>query len=336
MVFPLGRPATWRVIAMGPQIPAPASADGQTRELSLAELQGVVDACAGGGLHLRDPAWLTRFRLHHRLAARYRAGRAFLAGDAAHIHSPAGGQGMNTGIQDAWNLGWKLALVTRGAAAEGLLDSYEAERRPVGQFLLRYTDRLFGVFTRVVASSGLAAWVRRVIVPRVLPLVVGRRRFRALAFRTISQLAIRYRRSPAVEEAQPSPGRGPRAGDRLPDAPIARDGRVTTLQRELSGPCLHLLLCGPTERWDACSVDALRARYGELLMVHHLARQVTRNALQDASGEALRRLGVSGVAQFLVRPDGHVAFRSASTDLEPLSEYLNRWYPRPAVGPVPT
>ena len=97
----------------------------------------MVDGATDDGVRLRDPVWLTHFRLHHRQAARYRAGRVFLAGDAGHIHSPVGGQGMNTGIQDAWNLGWKLALVTTGSATPELLDSYETERWPVGRALLR-------------------------------------------------------------------------------------------------------------------------------------------------------------------------------------------------------
>jgi len=114
--FPLGQPATWRVIGMhaGPArwIPSGGAAT-EAAAASLQDLQSVTDVATSGSVRLRDPAWMTVFRLHHRQAARYRAGRVFLAGDAAHIHSPAGAQGMNTGIQDAWNLAWKLALVVR-------------------------------------------------------------------------------------------------------------------------------------------------------------------------------------------------------------------------------
>ncbi|HEX2483092.1 MAG TPA: FAD-dependent monooxygenase, partial [Methylomirabilota bacterium] len=120
--------------------------------------------------------------LHHRQTAAYRAGNVFLAGDAAHIHSPVGAQGMNTGIQDAWNLGWKLGLVARGVARDRLLDTYEAERWPVGQFLLRYTDRLFSTFTRAMSGRPLATWARRVVVPHVIPHVFGSRRVRRTAF----------------------------------------------------------------------------------------------------------------------------------------------------------
>src|SRR4029434_533646 len=110
-----------------------------TSELSLPELQRILDAPTEGSVHVRDPAWLTRFHLHHRQVAHYRVGRVFLAGDAAHIHSPVGAQGMNTGIQDAWNLGWKLALVVKAKASESLRDTYADERWTVGRTLLRVT-----------------------------------------------------------------------------------------------------------------------------------------------------------------------------------------------------
>src|SRR5690606_11429061 len=143
MFFPLGHPRTWRVMAMDATElrAARGAADDPvaTGHLSLPELQAMVDDPTRSTVHLRDPAWLTRFRLHHRQATRYQQGRVFLAGDAAHIHSPVGAQGMNTGIQDAWNLGWKLAMVSRGLADARLLSSYHAERWPVGRTLLRAT-----------------------------------------------------------------------------------------------------------------------------------------------------------------------------------------------------
>jgi 2-polyprenyl-6-methoxyphenol hydroxylase-like FAD-dependent oxidoreductase len=114
---------------------------------TLADVQELADALSPTPLVLKDPVWLARFRLHHRQTDQYRRGPLFLAGDAAHIHSPAGGQGMNTGMQDSANLAWKLALVVRGEADEALLDSYHEERHPVGRDLLRTTDRLFSINT---------------------------------------------------------------------------------------------------------------------------------------------------------------------------------------------
>jgi 2-polyprenyl-6-methoxyphenol hydroxylase-like FAD-dependent oxidoreductase len=117
--FPLGTPATWRMLTLRP----PVGSGGES-PVTLAQLQAIADQYTGGRLRLRDPVWISDFRVHNRGAARYRAGPVFLAGDAAHVHSPAGAQGMNTGIQDAVNLGWKLALTTRGLAAPTLLDIY--------------------------------------------------------------------------------------------------------------------------------------------------------------------------------------------------------------------
>jgi 2-polyprenyl-6-methoxyphenol hydroxylase-like FAD-dependent oxidoreductase len=336
MFFPLRTPATWRVIALrggthsrlgGPDYAAgdPSLTRG---ELALGDLQAVVDRATRASVKLRDPVWLSHFRLHHRQAARYRSGRLLLAGDAAHIHSPVGGQGMNTGIQDAWNLGWKLALVVTGRASEDLLDTYATERWPVGRALLRYTDRAFSLFTRAISGSRLATWFRRTIVARLVPWVFKTRRLRAMAFRFVSELAIAYRRSPAVAEGAPRLRRGPHAGDRLPDAPVERRGRATYLHREVAGPRFHLLLCGDGEGWDADGIAALENEHIGLLDVVRIGHAGGGDELVDVTGEALRRLGVrngAGAAQYLVRPDGYVAARCAGRDLAFVARELRRW-----------
>ena len=338
MFFPLGHPATWRVVAMAAADfdGAPVGRDEDAgRELSLAELQAIVDAPTGGAVRVHHPVWLTRFRLHHRQTARYRAGAMFLAGDAAHIHSPVGAQGMNTGIQDAWNLGWKLALVVRGAADARLLDSYEAERWPVGRLLLRYTDRVFGAFTRAMSSGGLARRVRNVVLPHVLPRVLGARRLRTVAFRFVSELDIRYRRSPVVTEGEPRLSGGPRAGDRVPDLRVMRNGRPVWLQEAIVGPHLTLLLCGDADAWDRGRLTAMLAPYSRLVAVQHLVRRTAPGvpgALVDERGDALSRLGVRDTAQYLVRPDGHVGFRCAGRELAALERYLTEWHPSPMSG----
>ena len=333
MFFPLRNPRTWRVIAVSGGLASPsatrpvASDEPLTGELTLPELQAVVDGATGGGVQLRDPAWLAHFRLHHRQASRYAAGRVFIAGDAGHIHSPVGAQGMNTGVQDAWNLGWKLALVAAGRVHPVLLDSYEAERWPVGRALLRYTDRAFSVFTRSMSGSAVASWIRRAIVPRVIPRVMRAERVRAIAFRFVSELAIAYRNSPAVLEGEPLLTRGPHAGDRLPDADLVVNDRATTLQREVSGACFHLLLCGSPETWDsqANAVTTLVTRW-DVLRAHHLTRSPSPDCLVDDAGTALSRLGVDDAGQYLVRPDGYIAYRCAGVDLGGLERYLARWF----------
>jgi 2-polyprenyl-6-methoxyphenol hydroxylase-like FAD-dependent oxidoreductase len=349
MFFPLGSPTTWRVIAAaggggghrmlrrGDAMAASHdTGEPDASDLSLKELQKVVDDATGGGLILRDPAWLSHFRLHHRQAARYRSGRIFLAGDAAHIHSPVGAQGMNTGIQDAWNLAWKLALVARGRAINALLDSYEAERWPVGRRLLRYTDRAFTLFTRAISGSPVATWLRRVVVARLLPRILASSRLRAYAFHLVSQLGIRYRNSPAVAEGEPRLRVGPKAGDRFPDAKIEHNGRQTYLQQELAGASLHLVLCGARDGWDPSEAAAITARYAGVVVIHYLTVRSSADVLVDTSGGVLSRLGVRGAqdsAQYLVRPDGHVGFRCAGRDLGALTMYLDRWL-RSSTPPV--
>jgi 2-polyprenyl-6-methoxyphenol hydroxylase-like FAD-dependent oxidoreductase len=319
--FPLARPASWRMLGMRP----PGGEDEQERaQPTLADLQGIAEAFTGGRLRLRDPVWLTYFRLHHRHAARYRADRVFLAGDAAHVHSPAGAQGMNTGIQEASNLGWKLALVAKGIADEALLESYETERQPIGGFVLRFTDRAARIATSERRTLRL---LRTELVPRLAPLVLRSSRARAYGFRTLAQLRIHYRNSPAVQEGEPALRRGPQAGDRLPDARIARNGRPGWLHDALAPPGFHLLLCGPTDGWNEHHVAALQERYNGLVSVHRLARKATPRVLHDREGQAFSRLGVDGAAQYLVRPDGHIGYRSGGTGLGGVERYLARWLP---------
>jgi 2-polyprenyl-6-methoxyphenol hydroxylase-like FAD-dependent oxidoreductase len=321
--FPLARPATWRLLGMRPP-GGPNGHELERTEPALEELQAIADAFTGGRLRLRDPVWQTYFRLHHRHAARYRAGRVFLAGDAAHVHSPAGAQGMNTGIQEAWNLGWKLALVAKGSADEALLDTYEAERRPIGRFVLRFTDRAASFAT---SQSLVLRLLRTELVPRLAPVVLRFSSARANGFRTLSQLSIHYRHSPAVQEGEPALRRGPRAGDRLPDAPITRDGQPDWLQQALAVPTCHLLLCGHGDAWDADQLTALHERYSALVAVHRLSRDAAPGILHDPDGQALARLGVDDAAHYLVRPDGHIGYRSAGTHMHGLERYLARWFP---------
>src|SRR5215208_5062050 len=190
--FPLAGPSTYRLIATRAE-DAPLDAGDPTLE----EVQQLATELCPLPVKLYDPSWLARFRLHHRGVDSYRAGQAFVAGDAAHIHSPAGGQGMNTGIQDSYNLAWKLTLVIEGHAPDSILDSYHEERHPIGQRLLRTTDRMFNV---AATPNPLAIELRNFLMPRVLPRVMGKRSLRARAFRFVSQLGIRYPDSPIVGE----------------------------------------------------------------------------------------------------------------------------------------
>src|SRR5919202_3277399 len=170
-VFPLAGPSTYRLIATRAEDAPPDAGDP-----TLEEFQQLATELSALPMKLHDPGWLARFRLHHRGVDSYRKGRAFVAGDAAHIHSPAGGQGMNTGIQDAYNLAWKLALAIEGRVADEFLDSYHEERHPIGQRLLRTTDRMFSV---AATHNPLLITVRDFLIPRVAPQVLSTRSRRA-------------------------------------------------------------------------------------------------------------------------------------------------------------
>jgi len=322
--FPLGKPATWRLLAMRPPTdPTPPDAP-----VSLDQVQAIADTYTRGTVRLHDPVWMTNFRLQHRAATHYRAGLVFLAGDAAHIHSPAGAQGMNTGIQDAVNLGWKLAHVLHGTGDPALLDTYEPERAPVGKMVLRFTDR---AFTMATSTNRVVRFGRTRLAPAVIPLALKLEAGRAYFFRTVSQLAIHYRHSPLSLDGPNPPRKGPKAGDRLPDGRIVRDGQPSTLHRAVAAPGWHLLLCGPPNRWAAEDVTRLGDRYAGLITVHHVNAQNTSGALYDPAGQTLRRLGLTprDTAQYLIRPDQHIGYRAGGTDLDGLARYLRRWLPIP-------
>jgi 2-polyprenyl-6-methoxyphenol hydroxylase-like FAD-dependent oxidoreductase len=161
--------------------------------------------------------WFSTYRVHHRVAPHFRKRRAFLVGDAAHIHSPVGGQGMNTGIGDAVNLAWKLAAVLQGRADSSLLDSYEPERIAFARRLVSTTDR---AFTGVTSSGAMARLIRLRIVPLLMPLFFALKTVRRVMFRTVSQTAVNYRGSSL------SAGRAGtiHGGDRLPCVKVELNG----------------------------------------------------------------------------------------------------------------
>jgi aromatic ring hydroxylase-like protein len=217
-------------------------------------------------------------------------------------------------------------MVSRGVADTRLLNSYHSERWPVGRTLLRATDRVFGFFARAAASGGAVTSLRRVMVRRVVAPALSSSRVRAFAFHFVSQLGIRYRKSPAVAEGEPRLSKGPHAGDRLPDAQVLWNGQPAYLQQVLGSPHLHLLLCGPVTTWNKIDVTKLAEGFPDVLAISYLTREISDGGLVDSSGEALTRLGVDGNATYLIRPDGHVAFRSGGPDLRGPAAYLAQWF----------
>jgi 2-polyprenyl-6-methoxyphenol hydroxylase-like FAD-dependent oxidoreductase len=243
--------------------------------------------------------WFSTYRVHHRVADQFRRGRAFLLGDAAHIHSPVGGQGMNTGIGDAVNLAWKLAAVVHGRADDRILDTYEAERIAFARRLVATTDQ---AFTGVTSSSATARVLRLHIVPVVLPALLRSRAFRRIAFRTVSQTAINYPRS-ALSEGHAG---GVHSGDRLPWVRLDWDGHDADNFAPLTSLDWQVHVYG-------APAPEVRAVCGERHLPLHEFRWES----------AMRRAGFRRNALYLVRPDGYVGLAAAEQSRAALTSYLD-------------
>jgi 4,5-epoxidase len=269
--FPLPGDDLWRL--MGPSPNAGAVAP----DAVLDELAGAVRRHTGTLPAFRSCDWTSTFAIHRRLVPSYRRGRVLLAGDAAHIHSPFGGQGMNTGIGDAENLAWKLAMVLRGRAGQALLDSYTAERRPVAEEVLASTSSLTGV---VLGGSVPARLLRdHLLVPLLNAPIVQR-----VVWEQASQLKVTYRRAAPGHRGWRPP---PRRGDRVADmAGSHDDGRPSRLHAELGAR--WVILAPATAVGDACAATAREA-----LGADGLARLIPARPARRA---------------LLVRPDAHLAW----------------------------
>ncbi|KAF6822078.1 monooxygenase fad-binding protein [Colletotrichum plurivorum] len=293
-----------------------------TGDPDVQEIKEFIEENAGGSWEVSDPIWLTNFRWNCRGVNSYRDGRLFVAGDAAHIHSPAGGQGMNTGIQDAINLGWKLGEVLRGDSGDAILDSYQAERHPVGEHLLRGTDRMFNV---VASQNFIVQYIRNVLMPWVVPWVWTNQPRRRTLFNFISQMGIKYRRSPLVGTAAGFDG-PVKGGWRAPDGEVA-DARGEkgkwllglTSNKEHTFVLFSGFVSDGEEVRDA--EEKLRAdkRYKERGIVKIYSGQATavEGGFRDKEGLLHKRYGFEKGSGFVViRPDGYVGFIGPAESVE--------------------
>jgi 2-polyprenyl-6-methoxyphenol hydroxylase-like FAD-dependent oxidoreductase len=243
---------------------------------------------------VEDVNWFSTYRVHHRVALSFRRDRAFLLGDAAHIHSPVGGQGMNTGIGDAVNLAWKLAAVVKGEASERLLESYEPERIAFARRLVATTDR---AFTLVTATGAFARFVRTRIVPLLVPQIFRLASARRFMFRTISQIGIQYRGSTLSAGAAGHV----RGGDRLPWVPM----------RDTDNFALLTSMTWQAHVYGEPRVSA-KAACAELQLPLHIF----------AWTPEAKSAGLLRSAFYLVRPDGYVALADADGGANGLRRYL--------------
>jgi 2-polyprenyl-6-methoxyphenol hydroxylase-like FAD-dependent oxidoreductase len=245
-------------------------------------------------VQVKNVNWFSTYHVHHRVTDHFSKGRAFLLGDAAHIHSPAGGQGMNTGIGDAINLAWKLAAVIAGHAGDRLLDSYEAERIGFARRLVATTDRVFSFAT---AEGPIADMIRTRVVPALFPRIIAFEAIREFMFRTVSQITLNYRRGPLSHGAAGSV----HGGDRLPWVPINGADNFATLA---------------TMDWQIHvygSVSAELAAWcaAQNLPIHSFAWRYE-----------YERAGLARDALYLLRPDTYVALADTSGAPGALARYF--------------
>jgi 2-polyprenyl-6-methoxyphenol hydroxylase-like FAD-dependent oxidoreductase len=331
--LPAGR---WRVIV-----------DAPLEQPTIDDVMRLLRARGAPPLTLRETNWVTSFRIHRRIVRHYRVGRCFVAGDAAHIHSPVGGQGMNTGMQDTFNLAWKLALVVHGAAHPSLLDSYEAERRPVAAATLTSTD----LATKVVTlRNPVAREVRNRLAGFLSSLEMVQRRMLAQA----SEVAIDYRASPIVDEHRAPVARAtvgkrvgegptlsdwmdfggaPHPGDRAPEVRVDETTSTHALLRHTKSTLLLFDGAAATPEGYANLADIarrVRERWGAhvepIIVVPRGERPRElpegERVVLDAGKGLHRRYGAGSECLYLVRPDGYVGFRSQPAAWKPLEEHL--------------
>ena len=294
---------------------------------TLEDCQRLVNERVPFPVRLSDPKWTANYRIHRRIVPHLREGRAFVAGDAAHIHSPAAAQGMNTGIQDATNLGWKLAMAAAGISENPLLESYNEERYPAERAVLQGTDTLLKMMS-------LRQPVARSIRDHLLPLLSSAKPIRHILRDRISEIGISYRGSSLVAEHDHSSGA--KAGDRAPDGPLIRaDGSEVRLYELLrQSPFVWLVFADDGDAYDAGFANT-GSRIPETLRPFTRPYIVTRRSvatqtatgdvaiLRDPPGLITELYGVTHPCLRVIRPDGYIGLRADARSLK--AREVNAW-----------
>jgi 2-polyprenyl-6-methoxyphenol hydroxylase-like FAD-dependent oxidoreductase len=311
-MFPMGG-RRFRVMADNP-----ISQQSKGTVPSLVELQQIYDQRSHIPAKLRDMSWSSWFRINSRMVNRLQVGRVFLGGDSAHIHSPAGAQGMNTGMQDMMNLCWKLAMVMKGQAKPELVETYSKERIPVIQNVLKKTE---------ATNDAIASESRlfRSVFNHIAPWLVGMENVERNAAEHMSQLALNYRESPLSVRSE-KPGEL-RAGDRLPDLPVTllhSEGssdtkpRPATIFSLLNPSFFTLLYCNVSD--PAKTHSEVQSAIGPW---QHMVRGQLIAAI--AGDDRFKKYLGSSPSMILVRPDGYAAFIGSGNSIGKLAEYCDKW-----------
>lgn len=273
-------------------------------EVLYEEIEQQIKKDAQLDLDIHEVAWFSTYKVHTRHVNKFSEGRCFLAGDSAHIHTPAGGQGMNTGIQDGYNLAWKVALVLRGRADEKLLESYNEERLENAKNLTQTTDR---VFQFLASSEWFLAFLRTNVLPSIAKYVLSLESVRNYVFPLISQIGINYRHS-SVSQHAGDENFTVKAGDRMPYFLV--DG--ASVYDKLHEARAHFLVFSP-EHNDYQSLQAeFENRYPGFIDLHEI----------PLASNVAEAFGFDKSFSVFVRPDNYMGFLSTDVSLDAIDAYL--------------
>lgn len=300
--FPMPGEKRWRIVGAFPE-----GHEKDEREILYEEIEAQIKKEAQLELDITRVDWFSTYKVHTRHVDKFSSGRCFVAGDAAHIHTPAGGQGMNTGIQDAYNLGWKLALVLKNSASPRILETYNEERLPNAKRLTATTDRMFNL---AAGKDWFVALIRTTIFPPMAKYILSIEAVRKRFFILISQIGIRYRDS-SLSMHYTGPNQSDddfavKAGDRMPYFEI--DGK--SIYDRLRAPKFHLLKFSDAARVDNNSRVA--SEYAELLDHHSI----------PLDPKLVEMFGANKPFDVLLRPDNYIGFISSDTSGRQVSLYF--------------
>lgn len=269
-------------------------------------------------IRLYEPEWFSVFHSHQRYAEAFRQNRCFLVGDAAHIFSPVGAQGMNTGIQDAYNLAWKLAFVIQGKATPSILTTYSEERQSIAQNLVNATDRVF----RLVTSERyfhkiIRLWFFPILFRLIFYLMENVSAFRRFIFNGIAEVGIHYRKNYQLKIASNGKfsSKAPRPGDRLPYILLTINDKMINIQDKIDGKKFHLFAFGYDDKY--ADIMAITKGYVVSTSAESFAYNQDTKLLFDT-------FGINSTGLYLIRPDMHIAYRSDKFDPEHFSNYLKQ------------
>jgi 2-polyprenyl-6-methoxyphenol hydroxylase-like FAD-dependent oxidoreductase len=338
--FPLPEDRFWRLI-----VDVPSERE-LPEEINLPLLQQLFNERSHLQANLTNPAWTSSFTIRQRMVDKSRIGRVFVAGDALSSHSPVGGQGMNTGLQDAYNLAWKLALAIKGGASTDLLNSYPIEREPVSKLILASTE----LATRTVTlSNPIHKQIRRYVAGFLTSFDSVQKSI----VNTVSGLKVNYRKSPLVQEeysfllpnSYPKKlnlidwwhfRHGLKAGDRAPDIMVQTKDGKQSLYHVLSGVKHHLLLfAGQVTNPDNYArlsqiAEEVERKFGEYIAVHiaiwetNIPEELHQHSsvIFDGQGECHQRYSAFVESFYLIRPDSYIGYRCQPADVSKLTTYL--------------